>query len=264
MIKRVWKRNGFTLIEIMVVMAILAVLSVLIVGAISIAREEARLTHARSMQHNVESGMKDATLAHWDFNEGSPSTTTTDSWSQIPSVLTLSSGQWVDGVNGTKAYQFGNSGFMYANPTNTSNLKGVRTAAFWFKIVDADSNNTGSFITLVGNDPVTGALKPDSFGSSNTRIGDLTCPSGGTIVAVDASLTINPANDFKWHYFVLSKTSTSEVKLCIDGNCKNIPSTNVHYIDVTQIIFNGASGCGWGNFDRGVIIDDFSLYSKAL
>jgi prepilin-type N-terminal cleavage/methylation domain-containing protein len=262
-INRVWNKDGFTLIEVMVAMAILAVLSVLIVGAISIAREEARLTHARSMQHNVESGMKDATLAHWNFDEGSPSTTTTDSWSQSPSVLTLSGGQWVDGVNGTKAYQFGNSGFMNANPTNTSNLKGVRTAAFWFKIVDADTNNQGGFMTLVGNDPVSGSSKPDAFGTSTTRIGDLTCPSG-QIVAADTGLFINPTNDFKWHYFVLSKTSTSQVKLCIDGNCKDISSTNIYYIDVTQIIFNGANGCGWGNFDKGVVIDDFSLYSKAL
>lgn len=50
--------KGFTLIELMVVMAIIAILAVLIIGAITTARNTARLTVHRSNAKTIQTGFE--------------------------------------------------------------------------------------------------------------------------------------------------------------------------------------------------------------
>ena len=56
--RKLKSKQGFTLIEIVVVMAIIAVLAVLVVGAIVVARNTARETANRSSGKSIQAGLE--------------------------------------------------------------------------------------------------------------------------------------------------------------------------------------------------------------
>jgi len=62
--RKLKEKQGFTLIEVVVVMAIIAVLAVLVVGAITVARNTARETTHRSNAKTVQTGLEAFYAAH--------------------------------------------------------------------------------------------------------------------------------------------------------------------------------------------------------
>ncbi len=252
-------KQGFTLIEILVVMAILAVLAMLIVGAIILAREQARMTQATNFAHGVESSMKDSTLGHWSFNENSGSTTK-DDWGN--NNITVESpgkvGTWVQGMNGTSAYQFSGTGWVVSSLSNP--VGPVKTIAFWFRLPNT-TDLDGTFISTLDSSSVTEDAAGNFGTTSPQSYGNKFCPSSPTNIWSDSSFIVK---DDSWHYYTMSKNV--DTKICLDGNCKTFTTPDPASTIKTAyaLDFNGAGGCGWGQFTQGIIIDDLALYSKAF
>lgn len=74
--KKLRNKQGFTLIEVVVVMAIIAVLAMLIIGAITVARNTAKETTHRSNAKNIQAGME----AYFAKNKAYPATSGTVSF----------------------------------------------------------------------------------------------------------------------------------------------------------------------------------------
>lgn len=74
--KNLRRKQGFTLIEVVVVMAIIAVLAVLVVGAIIIARNSAKETTHRSNGKTVQTALE----SYYTKNKRYPATTGTVSF----------------------------------------------------------------------------------------------------------------------------------------------------------------------------------------
>lgn len=68
-------RQGFTLIEVVVVMAIIAVLAVLVVGAITIARNTAKETTHRSNAKAIQTGLEAFYARNKNYTLTSPGAT---------------------------------------------------------------------------------------------------------------------------------------------------------------------------------------------
>jgi len=77
--KKLRNKQGFTLIEVVVVMAIIAVLAILVVGAITVARNTAKETTHRSNAKTVQAGLE----AYFAKNKSYPATTSTYSFNVV-------------------------------------------------------------------------------------------------------------------------------------------------------------------------------------
>lgn len=241
------KKNvqGFTLVELVVVLAIIAVLALLVVGAIIVAREASKLAEGRAISHSVESGMKDSTIFSWKFDDNT-STTAKDDWDN--NNFTVPSTCWEGGIEGS-ACKF-TSG---TSKTFSPSLGQLATVSFWFKLPNT-TDLSGTIAALRPN-PTTGT--GDNIVLSNGILSSNICSPIKNMT--DPSFVVN---DTKWHQVVLSRST--DTKLCLDGKCKNFGDTSSNLYNVGYVIFNGGTGCGQVNFSQGVIIDEFSTYSKAF
>lgn len=247
------RKRGFTLVEIVVVMAIIAVLALLVVGAITIVREQARITQGRSLAHSIESSMKDSTLASWHFDENS-GTTAKDDWNN--KNLTFLSSNWVQGINNIAYYFSVGTGRTFSAPNTLGQLG---TVSFWFRLpTTADMSGT----LFAAAKSTTGGDTCDDIGLINGVLQDRMCAPAVTIT--DSSFVVADTN---WHQVVLSRSANNTQQLCLDGKCKSFTQTMPLY-DASYLTFDGGTGCGQGSFNdsggQGVIIDELSIYSKAF
>ncbi len=259
--------QGFTLIEILVVMAILAVLAMLIVGAIILAREQARMTQAINFDHGIDSSMKDSQIVGWKFDEGSS-----------PAADEMGNTSFAFGAGTSDAGFDGGNAIKIANASSSSqalssSIGPLSTISFWFKLPDINET-TGGTLVAAGRDSGSGCTSAVTVyiyrpASSTNGIYRLAVNIGAaTTQSLYSNLYIS---DTKWHHVAFSQSV--DTKICLDGQCQSpVNGSGATVSDLSSYIvpkigyvrIGSGIFCGNGYFDTGVTVDNLRYYSKSF
>lgn len=181
-------------------------------------------------------------IGYWSFNEGSGN----KAKDGIQGLEVNLNGEWTGGRFGN-AYKFIGSGWVSTN-FGTGIGNGV-SYVFWFKLPDTN-DTSGSFFCV--EDVSTTDLE-DNLGQ--TSYGNAGCAASWTNSGFNT-------NDVDWHMYAFSKASVSV--LCKDDSCVNLGDATGNIPSIKIIKFNGGCGCGQGNFDQGIVLDEVAIFNKNL
>ena len=257
------KREGYTMIEILVVISIIGFMLSAAMYLLTSSRENARIARAKEFASIVNGKLGSSLIGWWALDEGSGNNAN-DGWAKNNGCQRLGSPAWVDGILG-KALYFNVAGGAdyYSVPHNCSTQGSFSppitssdiTITAWFKTI-----SVGTILALGRSSGGTCLTEFGGFGLENTAGSDQ-----GKVVAPDSSSEVRGNKDYrddKWH-FVAVKMGSGGVQIWVDGALDGSSLTNtVTVTNNTYMLIGVGTGCHWGAFTG--TIDDVKLYNESL
>lgn len=261
--KRLQKRKGFTLVELLTVISIVSLLSSIIFASISSSKTKAKLGAARSLYASAYHKMVSETILSLNFNESSGSVKPVDSTgnfdtANIPvshiSDSPLSDAGYSFNVGGTGA------GVLMSRTTGDLNL-GTTISGFsvsiWVKALSTPSISYLYGATITGD---TTTFYPYVYVTSTAA----RCVFGSAL----GGATLNLA-DNQWHHILCDYNRINNtLSMYVDGNLGAGPGAVVAtYSTVNTFKFTsvyvGANSSGASAFTIGYI-DNFQIFADSF
>jgi len=263
--KKISKRKGFTLVELLMVISIISLLSSIILTNLSTAREKARISSLQQYFESTDHAIRTDLIGEWKFNSSNETIDTSgfgQNLKERSGVKKQSSG----GYNGKGDYLFtGSDSLLYTQLKQVPSAK--MTLLAWIKLDDSANRDNRNSYTVVKN---WGNNNPGSFhvevynNIMDYKFGGIVLSSN--MSAYNPSITVTTG---KWHLVgftadgskvteivdgVLGKSSTYTGTFKTDFLCLGIgakPNDECNGIATAQGSFKGE-------------IDDVRLYSSGL
>jgi len=231
------KKNGFTLLELLVVIAVIGILSSIVLVSYKGQTEKARTAETLSWAGSVNRLLGANTVGAWTFDNISGTTVYDDSGNGNNGTI-YGGATVVDGVVG-KALQFSGSGYYVATPTSLGN---VATITAWGKTTVA-----ANMLWCIDHDN----RGPDLYFAAGKILLNTWDGAGNPFCDIP-----NNARDNNWHNYATVITP-GDTKLYFDGRICG----TANYKNPTGTIFYISSGAG---YDWNGLIDDVRIYKEAL
>ncbi len=245
--------KGFTLIEILVVISIISLLSSMALSALSVAREKARLTAARSFAAQAERIAGELTVAKWDFDECS-GTTSGDGSGFSNTATFIGTITWSTNTPSGRGCSISFNGNVanYVSIADSPKLDLVNnfTVSLWVYM----STQANQVIFTKGDSTVNGVYTGYGFGSGFVYgVYNIANSPGDTQKASDIG---------RWHNIIGVDDGTKRY-LYIDGVLINSS------VGVTMDSWNNSNNLLLGkgevtNYPYSGLIDEVRVYGKSL
>jgi prepilin-type N-terminal cleavage/methylation domain-containing protein len=248
-------KNGFTLIELMVVISIITLLSTIVLASVSSVRVKAQVAAGQLFSSNIHSAMGANIVGQWDFNSMSSNTVIDEAYGNNGTVTNGSLSSDSPIKNGNSISLTGSaSQVAIANSTNYRFGTGDFTFAFWVKHNALTASNTYFENGSWGDNTII--LRQDN--PSTLYVWVYSVPSG---CGHAYTYSFAPRTG-QWYHMAVTRESGT-MRVYINGAQLGGDISMTCDISPTQQLKIGSSVHTTGQLVNG-LFDNFRIYNKSL